>query len=123
MWCQGGKGWQEEPPEKVQFTQITPICSVTEVSSKGKAVRAVPMLLDAKMKVLCRKIRARYVDLSAELVSPKCMGIDGIHHYDKGARLVSHRIAEVALTFCLEKKSRKSCWWNWKKTAESSERL
>ncbi|KAG0426526.1 hypothetical protein HPB47_026357 [Ixodes persulcatus] len=75
------------------------ICSVPEVVSKGKAVQAATMMLNAKIKGLCRKIRARYVDLSAELTGHNAMDKDGVHYGEMGACVVSQQLAQVARRF------------------------
>ncbi|KAG0445686.1 hypothetical protein HPB47_018960 [Ixodes persulcatus] len=75
------------------------ICSVPEVVSKGKAVQAATMMLNAKIKGLCRKIRARYVDLSAELNGHNAMDKDGVHYGEMGACVVSQQLAQVARRF------------------------
>ncbi|KAM7312718.1 hypothetical protein ISCGN_009623 [Ixodes scapularis] len=75
------------------------ICSVPEVVSKGKVVQAATMMLNAKIKKLCRKIRARYVDLSAELTGHNTMDKDGVHYGEMGACVVSQQLAQVARRF------------------------
>ncbi|KAM7307817.1 hypothetical protein ISCGN_011453 [Ixodes scapularis] len=75
------------------------ICSVPEVVSKGKAVQAATMMLNAKIKGLCRKIRARYVDLTAELTGHNTMDKDGVHYGEMGACVVSQQLAQVARRF------------------------
>ncbi|KAG0444180.1 hypothetical protein HPB47_014078 [Ixodes persulcatus] len=40
------------------------ICSVPEIGSRGKGLQAATMLLNAKLKRLCKVIRAKFIDLS-----------------------------------------------------------
>ncbi|KAG0428030.1 hypothetical protein HPB47_024962 [Ixodes persulcatus] len=75
------------------------ICPVPEVVSKGKAVQAATMMLNARIKGLCRMIRARYVDLSAELTGHNTMDKDGVHYGQMGACVVSQQLAQVARRF------------------------
>lgn len=56
-------------------------------------------MLSAKIKGLCRKIRARYVDLSAELTGHNTMDKDGVHYGEMGACVVSQQLAQVARRF------------------------
>ncbi|KAG0440008.1 hypothetical protein HPB47_016437 [Ixodes persulcatus] len=75
------------------------ICSVPEVVTKGKEVHAVTMLLNAKLKSLCKKIRARYVDLGRNIDDQNTMDTDGVHYGRTGAQLVAQQLASVASRF------------------------
>ncbi|KAM7301532.1 hypothetical protein ISCGN_017051 [Ixodes scapularis] len=75
------------------------ICSVPEVVTKGKEVHAVTMLLNAKLKSLCKKIHARYVDLGRNTDDQNTMDTDGVHYGRIGAQLVAQQLASVASRF------------------------
>ncbi|KAG0416580.1 hypothetical protein HPB47_006298 [Ixodes persulcatus] len=49
------------------------------------------MLLNAKLKQLCKRIRARYIDLSRELASIPAMQKDGLHYRTEGSQVVTDR--------------------------------
>lgn len=82
------------------------VCSVPEVTCKGKVVQASVMLLNAKLKVLCKKIHARFVDLSRDVAANDGLQKDGLLYGHKAISLVSHRIAEVASLFLDRRRGR-----------------
>ncbi|KAG0433166.1 hypothetical protein HPB47_020164 [Ixodes persulcatus] len=77
------------------------ICSVPEIDGRGKEVRATTMLLNAKLKQLCKRIRARFIDLSRELASIPAMQKDGLHYRTEGSQVVTDRVGAL-VTHCLE---------------------
>ncbi|CAN7988349.1 unnamed protein product, partial [Ixodes pacificus] len=82
------------------------ICSVPEVTSKGKVVQASVMLRNAKLKVLCKKIHAKFVDFSREVAANDGLQKDGLLYGHKVISLVSHRIAEMASLFLDRRRGR-----------------
>ncbi|KAG0433902.1 hypothetical protein HPB47_019496 [Ixodes persulcatus] len=52
------------------FRQVAlTVCSVPEVTSRGKETQAAAMMLNSRLRKMCKKIHAKYVDLSRNLVN------------------------------------------------------
>lgn len=84
------------------------VCSIPEVTSRGKEMQAAAMLLNARLKKMCKKIRAKYVDLTRDLAITATMKKDGLHYNKEGTHVVTGRLAEVAETFLGERRKRRS---------------
>ncbi|KAG0428710.1 hypothetical protein HPB47_024328 [Ixodes persulcatus] len=50
------------------------------------------MLLNARLKQLCKSIKARFIDLSRELTSKGTMQKDGLQYGEEGIRVVTERL-------------------------------
>ncbi|KAM7290239.1 hypothetical protein ISCGN_026886 [Ixodes scapularis] len=74
------------------------ICSVPEIDSRGKGLQAATMLLNAKLKRLCKVIRAKFIDLSHGMTE-KAMEKDGLHYQKERVRVVSEIVGAVASRF------------------------
>ncbi|KAG0420622.1 hypothetical protein HPB47_003402 [Ixodes persulcatus] len=48
------------------------ICSVPEIEGRGKEIQATTMLLNAKLKKLCKELKIRFIDLSRDLRGVEC---------------------------------------------------
>ncbi|CAN8002048.1 unnamed protein product, partial [Ixodes hexagonus] len=75
------------------------VCSIPEINSRGKGIQAATMLLNAKLKKMCKDIKARFVDLSRDLRGEDAMEKDGLHYQKEGVRMVTDRLAAVACRF------------------------
>lgn len=75
------------------------ICSVPESDRRGKRIHAATMLLNARLKQLCKSIKARFIDLSRELTSKGAMQKDGLQYGEEGIRVVTERLGAVASRF------------------------
>ncbi|KAM7293689.1 hypothetical protein ISCGN_023287 [Ixodes scapularis] len=75
------------------------ICSVPESDRRGKRIHAATMLLNARLKQLCKSIKARFIDLSRELTSKRAMQKDGLQYGEEGIRVVTERLGAVASRF------------------------
>ncbi|KAM7312695.1 hypothetical protein ISCGN_009600 [Ixodes scapularis] len=75
------------------------ICSVPEIDGRGKELRATTMLLNAKLKQLCKRIRARFIDLSRELASIPAMQKDGLHYCREGSQVLTDRVGALVTHF------------------------
>ncbi|KAM7309737.1 hypothetical protein ISCGN_006729, partial [Ixodes scapularis] len=84
------------------------VCSIPEVTSRGKEMQAAAMLLNARLKKMCKKIRAKYVDLTRDLAITATMQKDGLHYNKEGTHVVTGRLAEVAGIFLGERRKRRS---------------
>ncbi|KAM7282285.1 hypothetical protein ISCGN_002435 [Ixodes scapularis] len=84
------------------------VCSIPEVTSRGKEMQAAAMLLNARLKKMCKKIQAKYVDLTRDLAITATMKKDGLHYNKEGTHVVTGRLAEVAETFLGERRKRRS---------------
>ncbi|KAG0418836.1 hypothetical protein HPB47_004562 [Ixodes persulcatus] len=50
------------------------------------------MLLNARLKQLCKSIKAKFIDLSRELTNKKAMQKDGFQYGEEGIRVVTERL-------------------------------
>ncbi|KAG0416031.1 hypothetical protein HPB47_006782, partial [Ixodes persulcatus] len=55
------------------------VCSIPEVATRGKEIQAAAMLLNAKLRNMCRKIRVKYADFTQDLAINAAMKQDGLH--------------------------------------------
>lgn len=75
------------------------ICSVPEIEGRGKEIQATTMLLNAKLKKLCKELKIRFIDLSRDLRGEGVMEKDGMHYKQEGVRIVTDRLGAVASNF------------------------
>ncbi|KAG0413880.1 hypothetical protein HPB47_008964 [Ixodes persulcatus] len=75
------------------------ICSVPESVRRGKRIHAATMLLNARLKQLCRSIKARFIDLSRELTNKEAMQKDGLQYGEECIPVVTERLGAVASHF------------------------
>ncbi|KAM7281836.1 hypothetical protein ISCGN_001997 [Ixodes scapularis] len=61
---------------------------VPESHRRGKRIHAATMLLNARLKQLCKSIKARFIDLSRELTSKGAMQKDGLQYGEEGILFV-----------------------------------
>lgn len=62
-------------------------------------MHAVTVLLNGKLKSICKKMRARYMDLGRNIDYQNTMDTDGVHYRRIGAQLVAQQLASVASRF------------------------
>ncbi|KAM7302180.1 hypothetical protein ISCGN_017697 [Ixodes scapularis] len=75
------------------------ICSVPEIRSRGKQLQAEIMLLNVKLKQLCKNIKARFIDFTLEFENTNAIQTDGIHYRQLGVQIVTNRLGAVASRF------------------------
>ncbi|KAG0422491.1 hypothetical protein HPB47_001687 [Ixodes persulcatus] len=75
------------------------ICSVPESDRRGKRIHAATMLLNARLKQLCKSIKARFIDLSRAMTSKGAMQKDGLQYGEESIRVVTERLGAVASRF------------------------
>lgn len=59
------------------------LCSVTEIEGRGKGILATTMLLNAKLKKLCKNFKVPFIDVSRDLYKD-AREKDGVHYRGKG---------------------------------------
>ncbi|KAG0422124.1 hypothetical protein HPB47_002046 [Ixodes persulcatus] len=69
---------------------------IPEITTRDKEIHAAAMLLNAKLRKVCRKIRAKYVDFTQDLAINAAIKKDGLHYNHQGIRIVTNRLAEIA---------------------------
>lgn len=75
------------------------VCSVPEVTKRGKEVQARAMLLNAKLKNACASLNAIFVDLSTVLEGERRTARDGIHYLAVTARQGAARVLQLSRPF------------------------
>ncbi|KAM7313852.1 hypothetical protein ISCGN_003639 [Ixodes scapularis] len=75
------------------------VCSVPEVTSRGKETQAAAMMLNSRLRKMCKKIHAKYVDLSRNLVNDGFMEKDGLRYSNQGINMVTGRLVGLANRF------------------------
>ncbi|KAH9383557.1 hypothetical protein HPB48_025141 [Haemaphysalis longicornis] len=75
------------------------VCSVPEVTKRGKEVQARAMLLNAKLKKACTSLNATFVDLSTVLDGEQRTARDGIHYLADTARQGAARVLQMSRPF------------------------
>ncbi|KAM7311981.1 hypothetical protein ISCGN_008886 [Ixodes scapularis] len=75
------------------------VCSVPEVTSRGKENQAAAMMLNSRLRKMCKKIHTKYVDLSRNLVNDGFMEKDGLRYSNQGINMVTGRLVGLANRF------------------------
>ncbi|KAM7301325.1 uncharacterized protein ISCGN_016844 [Ixodes scapularis] len=83
------------------------VCSIPEVTTRGREIQAAAMLLNAKLRKMCKKIRAKYVDFTQDLAINAAMKKDGMHYNHEGVRIVTNRLAEIARNFLGDRRKKR----------------
>ncbi|KAG0433000.1 hypothetical protein HPB47_020327 [Ixodes persulcatus] len=83
------------------------VCSIPEVTTRGKEIQAAAMLLNAKLRKMCSKIRAKYVDFTQDLAINATMKKDWMHYNHQGIRIVTNHLAEIAQDFLGDRRKRR----------------
>ncbi|KAG0413370.1 hypothetical protein HPB47_009476 [Ixodes persulcatus] len=82
------------------FRQVAlTVCSVPEVTSRGKETQAAAMMLNSRLRKMCKRIHAKYVDLSSNLVNDGFMEKDGLRYSNQGIHMVTGRLVGLANRF------------------------
>ncbi|KAG0439044.1 hypothetical protein HPB47_016774 [Ixodes persulcatus] len=82
------------------FRQVAlTVCSVPEVTSRGKETQAAAMMLNSRLRKMCKKIHAKYGDLSRNLVNDGFMEKDGLRYSNQGINMVTGRLVGLANRF------------------------
>lgn len=71
------------------------ICSIPEVETRGKAMRARAMLLNTELGKLCRTLKATFVDLSGMLAGEGRLAQDGIHYLAATTHHVATQLSQA----------------------------
>ncbi|KAG0423857.1 hypothetical protein HPB47_000388 [Ixodes persulcatus] len=75
------------------------ICSVPEIRGRGKKLQAETMLLNAKLKTLCKSIKARFIDCTRDLEVTNAFEKDGLHYRPLAVQTMTHRLGSVTSRF------------------------
>ncbi|KAG0434054.1 hypothetical protein HPB47_019380 [Ixodes persulcatus] len=82
------------------FRQVAlTVCSVPEVTSRGKETQAAAVMLNSRLRKMCKKIHAKYVDLSRKLVNDGFMEKDGLRYSNQGINMATGRLVGLANRF------------------------
>ncbi|KAH9384801.1 hypothetical protein HPB48_026815 [Haemaphysalis longicornis] len=77
------------------------VCSIPEVTTKGREVQAKTVLVNEELQAWCRRSGARFLDL-AKVLSPNGFTRDGVRYSHEGGQRVARAMAEAVAPF-LEK--------------------
>lgn len=75
------------------------ICSVPEITTRGKATQARAMLLNTELRKMSGALKAKFVDLSRVLAREGRLAQDGIHYLASTTREVATQLAKVTHPF------------------------
>lgn len=74
------------------------VCSVPEVTAKGREVQAKAVLVNEQLHAWCKRSGAHFLDL-AKVQSPGCFDKDGLRYSSEGGQQVARLIAEAVTPF------------------------
>ncbi|KAH9364134.1 hypothetical protein HPB48_010132 [Haemaphysalis longicornis] len=74
------------------------VCSIPEVTTKGREVQAKTVLVNEELHAWCRRSGARFLDL-AKVLSPNCFTRDGVRYSHEGVQRVARAMAEAVAPF------------------------
>ncbi|KAH6945790.1 hypothetical protein HPB50_009948 [Hyalomma asiaticum] len=95
------------------------MCSVPEISIKGKEVQARAVLLNTTLKKLCANAGVKFVNLSKTLEEEGSLARDGIHFRAETGRRVADKLAEHMRPFFRARVEAERARWQAQRPAET----